>query len=164
MFKIGALFLSLLLVVVATVFNEDKVFAAACGCSTITVARTSTETFVIDAAASLDSAYVSYKINTGASESFDDLWVKVENFSDVTKLDLATNEDGLFHVGALAVNTHAHIYIYLHGVATAVAQSYTLNLSEGHPTYGGTSNFTESVSHREVDDVITAAANHLTSV
>jgi len=59
----------------------------------------------------LNSAYVSYAINPGTN--FDDLWVKIDNFSDPSHLTLATGEDGLYHVGKVTAGTKESVYYYL---------------------------------------------------
>jgi len=53
--------------------------AAACGASVATITRTSSPVFYIDTGYTY--GYVSYKITTGASGSFSDLWVKADTFS-----------------------------------------------------------------------------------
>ena len=128
--------------------NRSPVFAADCSLGTISVTQASFHEVVIDEPA-LDSTYVSYKIDTGATDSSNDLWVKIENFSDVTKLSLATNEDGLYHVGPMSSSTSEYVYFYLNASATTTAQTYDLNLYDGHPSFG-TSNYTHTASHEKI--------------
>ena len=77
-----------------------------CSTTSITITQTSAPIIYIDDDTSplLDSVYTSYRINTGGSDSFDDLWVRLEDFSSAN-LSLATNEDGLYHIGSLNINS-----------------------------------------------------------
>ena len=138
----------------------------ACSSTSLSVTQTSFDEFTIDESVSplLNSAYVSYGIDAGASGAFDDLWVKADSFSDTSKLNLAPNEDGIYHVGALANNGQSNAYFYLTGSETNTEQTYTITLYEGNPDLGGTAVCTEDVSHSKVVDQIKANANKVNSV
>jgi hypothetical protein len=92
-------------------------FAGTCSSSNVTITRISAPVFYIDTRSpGLYGTYIEYKLtNTGASD-IDDLWVKLEGFSG-TLISLATNEDGVSHVGRLqpgAANSK-YVYFYLKG-------------------------------------------------
>lgn len=114
--------------------SNTSVFAATCSASTATVTRTSSPSLNIDTG--YTNSYVSYKIATGASQSFTDLWVKIDTFSS-GNLTLASTEDGLYRVGSMSSSSNKSAYFYLQGAATASAQTFTVRLYEGKPGSGG---------------------------
>ena len=136
-----------------------------CSTTSITITQTSSPIIYIDNDTSplLDSVYVSYQVDTGGSDSFNDLWVKLEDFSSAN-LTLAANEDGLYHIGPMNINSTEHVYLYLTGTETASSQSYNMVLYDGHPSFGGTETCYSSKSHTSVDDTIKAVSNKVTSV
>lgn len=137
------------------------VSAAACGASVATISRSSSPVFYIDTGYTY--GYVSYKITTGASGSFNDLWIKADTFSSAN-LQLASSEDGLYRIGSIGSSSSATAYFYLNGAATGTAQTFTLRLYEGKPGSGGVENCTSSQSISSVSSTIQASANKVTSV
>lgn len=137
-----------------------------CSDGTIGVTQTSFEEFTIDSSLTpmLDSGYVSYEINTGTGDSFNDLWIKIDNFSDASKLHLAPSENGLYHIGKLDANSSVESFFYLQGSETNIAQTYDVTLYEGHPNFNGVASCKEQVGHTKVLDQIKARANKVNSV
>lgn len=154
-------FISVFLIIILSLVSPAQ--AAACTATVATVTQTSAPIFYIDTPTYLD-AYVSYRINTGASGSFTDLWVKVDTFTNTSFLGLAPTEDGLYHVGALASNSSASVYFYLKGAETASAQSYTLHLYNGKPSAGGTETCSSVQSNTSVSSTIESGNNTVNSV
>ncbi len=152
---------------VVSVFSLTRftpVQAAACISATATVTQTSSPVFYVDTTNGYPDAYASYRVNTGASGSFSDLWVKVDTFTNTALLGLAPTEDGLYHVGALSSNSSANAYFDLKGAVTASAQSYTLHLYNGKPGTGGTETCSSSQSNSSVASTIQSGNNTVSSV
>lgn len=135
--------------------------ALTCTSTVATLTQTSSPIFYIDDG--YTNGYTSFKIDTGSSGAFTDLWVKVDSFSS-SNLQLASTEDGLYRVGAISANSSANIYYYLKGTATGTAQTYTLRLYEGKPGSGGTETCTSAQSNTAVESTIQASSNKVTSV
>jgi uncharacterized repeat protein (TIGR01451 family) len=169
-FPIFSLLLLSLFIFKNSPFNNKippvQAVSSTCSTSSIAMTQTSSPIFYIDKDTTplLDSGYVSYRIDTPSNLSFTDLWVKADTFSDTTKLKLATNEDGVYHIGSLGTSSTANVYFYLTGATTASAQSYRVHLYEGNPSIGGTELCYEQKSHTSVDDTLQAAANKVNSV
>lgn len=114
--------------------------ALAASCSTGTVTRISSPgQFHIDSSVSpsLTGAYVGYKITNNSGVAYSDLWVKLEGFTGGI-IGLASNEDGLVHVGYLASGNSTTVYTYLNATNAPIrnnssAQEHTVNLYPSRP-------------------------------
>src|SRR5690349_18786119 len=69
-----------------------------------TVTRSSTSTMYIDTATNnglLYGSYAAYKVTNDTGSPVSDVWVKADTFSG-SVVSLASTDDGLVHVGAMA--------------------------------------------------------------
>lgn len=101
--------------------------------------------------------------NTGAA--LNDVWVRLENLSGGI-LSLATNEDGLTHVGPMAAGATKQVYFYLKHDSTLTGDSTTeqthrVVLYPSNPTPGGVTSTCNSSFSYKTDDTLAAAANKL---
>lgn len=138
----------------------DAVAAPTCG--SITVTRKAASTIYIDTgiSPSLTGFYVAYEI-TNNSTSYTDLWVKLQNFSGGA-VTLATNENGITHVGPLANGATTTVYFYLTASAAGTGQSHAVALYPSNPSLSAVDcsySFTYTV-----EETIKAAANKVTAV
>ena len=149
------------LVLVASVSDA---FAAP-NCGLITVTRKASPTIYIDTGIdpALQGFYVAYEI-TNNSTSYEDLWVRAQNFSGGI-VSLGAGEDGITHVGPLANGATTTVYFYLtasSGGRNLADQSHTIALFATKPSLSSaqcTYNFTYGL-----EETIKAAANKVTAV
>jgi hypothetical protein len=149
---------ALVAALIVTSFNAS----AAPACGSITVTRKASSTIYVDTgiSPSLTGFYVAYEI-TNNSTSYDDLWVKLENFSGGV-VSLAANENGVTHVGPLANGATTTVYFYLTASGAGSSQSHAVALYPSKPslsTVDCSYNFTYSA-----EETIKAAANKVTAV
>ena len=135
--------------------------------SAFTITRTSsTNVFYIDTSKSpvLNSAYVSYVITNDSATTYSNLWVKIGSFTGGV-LNLSTNENGESNLGTLAPGAAKPVFFYLSASgATTTAQGHTINIYQGHPSYGGTIITNQTFSLRSVQETIAANANKVNTV
>ena len=135
---------------------------AAPTCGSITVTRKASPKIYIDTgiSPSLHGFYVAYEI-TNNSTSYDDLWVKLNDFSGAV-VSLGSNENGITHVGPLANGATTTVYFYLTASAAGTNQSHAVALYPSRPSLSSVDcsyPFTYSV-----EETIKAAANKVTGV
>lgn len=156
-------------VIVSLLACISEAFATACSSSNVTVTRISAPVFYIDTRSpGLYGTYIEYKVtNTGASD-INDLWVKLESFSG-SLITLATNEDGVAHVGRLqpGAGNAKTVYFYLKGSdpgnGSIATQSHNVTLYDGKPSL--VSSFcADTFSYSSIVDTIDANANKVTAV
>jgi hypothetical protein len=110
--------------------------AQAAPCSTYTITRVSAPIVRIDTGITpaLTSAYVAYTVTNSTGATVDDLWVKLENFGG-TVLGLATNENGVAHVGTIANGATAFVPFYLTATgATSTNQTHDVGIYTSNPS------------------------------
>ena len=78
----------------------------------ITITRTSSPVFYLDSGASLVGMYAVYKIHNGSGTNYEDVWVDIGSFSGGV-ISLASNENGLYHLGVLNNGSTKHVFFYL---------------------------------------------------
>ena len=114
----------------------------------------------------LTSEYEQIRITNNDAVNYDDLWVKADGFTGGV-VGLSTNEDGIYHQGALNAGNSDDAYFYLAAqTATNVLQQHTVTVYDGDPREGGltiagastTFNFTA------VTQTIEASSNKVLSV
>jgi uncharacterized repeat protein (TIGR01451 family) len=135
----------------------------ACGAATVT--RSSPPYIYIDTAdlTNAGATYIAYKICNDTGAAIADAWVKLSSSSAI--VTLAANEDGLYHIGPLAVNACATVYFYVKASGvTGTTQNLTVEVYEGNPTGGGTLVCGNNVFGYTVEDVLDANANKPMSV
>jgi uncharacterized repeat protein (TIGR01451 family) len=144
-----------------------KAVFAPCGAMTIT--RLSSTFLYVDKdnPAVASAQYVGYQIKNDTGAPITDLWVQLTTTGTIVML----NEDGLYHVGPLAVNATANVYFYVKmdttqvpGNGTTAAQAQTVALYEGNPGSGGTLVCGGNSFSYTVEDLIDANANKPDSV
>lgn len=117
----------------------------------------------MDTGKGLTGAYVGYKITNLSGANYADLWIKLEGFTGGV-INLAANEDGIFHVGPLATNASTMVYFYLNATSTTtVAQTHTVSLYNTKPTLA-TAVCGDSFSLLTSEDTIAAASNKVSTV
>ncbi len=134
-------------------------------CGAMTVTRLSSSFLYIDTAtlSTVSAQYVGYKICNDTGAAIADAWVKLTTSGAI--VTLGTNEDGLYHIGPLAINQCANVYFYVKASGeTGTTQNQTVELFNGNPTSGGTLVCGGNVFGYTVEDVINAPANKPTSV
>ncbi|HEX4945599.1 MAG TPA: hypothetical protein VFZ34_02900 [Blastocatellia bacterium] len=112
----------------------------------------------------VSAEYVGYQIKNDTGVAITDLWVKLTTAGTI--VTLATNEDGLYHVGPLAVNATANVYFYVKmdttqvpGVGATAPQSQTVAVYDGNPNAGGVLVCGNNSFNYTVEDLIDANAN-----
>ncbi len=130
-------------------------FPASGAAQTFTISRTSSPIFYLDLSSGLQAMYVSYQItNTGAPAG--DVWADVTNFTGGV-ITLATNEDGLVHLGAIGTGASRAAFFYLQASAADTAtQPHTVNVYGTRPP--ATALASQSFSMTS-DETIEAQAN-----
>lgn len=144
-------------------FSSDAP-AADCGLDSITVTRISSPVLYIDTGINpqLTSMYVGYSITNNSGTDYDDLWVKLENFSG-SIVDLAATEDGVYHIGGLADGATSYAYFYLTASEeTDVAETHAVVLYPSNPSVVAAD--CEKQFSLTVEETIKANANKVTSV
>lgn len=138
--------------------------AQAAPCSTYTITRVSAPIVRIDTGITpaLTSAYVAYTVTNSTGATVDDLWIKLENFGG-TVLGLATNENGVAHVGTIANGATAFVPFYLTATgATSTNQTHDVGIYTSNPSVVSqtcATNFSYTTA-----ETIQANANQVTSV
>ncbi|UCC84845.1 MAG: DUF11 domain-containing protein, partial [Gemmatimonadota bacterium] len=122
---------------------------------TFTISRTSSPIFYLDLSSGLQGMYVSYQItNTGAPAG--DVWADVTNFTGGV-ITLATNEDGLVHLGAIGTGESRAAFFYLQASAADTAtQTHTVNVYGTRPPAAALASQSFSMTS---DETIEAQAN-----
>lgn len=107
-----------------------------------TITRTSASAVSIDSG--LNGTYAQYRIGNDSGASQPDIWVRATNFSG-SIVGLAANENGLFHVGAMANATSSTVAFLLNATgATATSQTHAIQVWDGKPGAGGVQLATQS--------------------
>src|SRR5436190_5805244 len=105
-----------------------------------TVTRTSDSYFYISASAAANNIrnmYVAYRITNTGPGAQSDVWVKLDTFTGGI-VSLATNEDGLYHIGPLNAGQSAMAYPYLTASATTnTPQTHTVRVYDRRPDLAG---------------------------
>lgn len=145
--------------------------ALAASCSVGTITRISSpDKFYVDTGAAPSplptGMYVGYKITNTSGAAYSDLWVKLESFSGGI-IGLATNEDGIVHVGSLASGASTTVYVYLNATGAptvnSVAQSHTVSLYSTRPDLAAGSVCGDPFS-LVTEQTIKAVSNKITTV
>ena len=157
----AALFLMALLIVSAPV------------CSALSITSTSGNVMYVDSAGNVNpnlfGNYVSYNVTNDTGAAIADAWVTIGNFSGGF-VSLGINENGIYHVGALAAGASRTVFFYLDVNCSsfqagkcnvATPQSFTVSLYSGPPTTNLLGSQAFSVT---VVDTTAALANKVTSV
>ncbi len=137
---------------------------AAFACGGMTVTRLSSSFLYIDTAtlSTVSAQYVGYKVCNDTGAAIADAWVKLTTSGAI--VTLGTNEDGLYHIGPLAINQCANVYFYVKASGeTVTAQNQTVELFNGNPT-GGTLVCGGNVFGYTVEDLVSASQNKPQSV
>ena len=112
--------------------------------------------------------YLGYSIANNSGVPIDDLWVKLGNFSGTGGVfSLATNENGVSHVGALANGSTKFVYFFVKATGqNPNAQSQNISLFTGSPVVlPAPSPFCqETFSITSSVDTLDANANKITSI
>jgi uncharacterized repeat protein (TIGR01451 family) len=126
-----------------------------------TITRTSSPVFYIDKDIGQFGMYVSYQIVNNSGTSYPDVWVAVDTFTGGA-VSLATGEDGIVQLGAMAPGEMKTAYFYLQASAPSLSgQSHTVRVYSSRPpaTPIDSATFTQSV----VEQTIQANANKITT-
>ncbi|MEP1059936.1 MULTISPECIES: DUF7507 domain-containing protein [Cyanophyceae] len=152
-----------------SLLNPQAARAASCSAGTIT-RISSPDKFYVDTGAAPSpiptGMYVGYKITNTSGAAYSDLWVKLENFSGGI-IGLATNEDGIAHVGPLASGASTTVYAYLNATGApagnSAAQTHTVSLYSTRPDLATASVCGDPFS-LVTEQTIKALANKITTV
>ena len=129
----------------------------------VTITRTSAPKFYMDSSISpqLLGMYTSYKITNTGGTAIPDVWVGIDGFTGGV-VSLATNEDGVMHLGSLASGETKAAFFYLQATgATTVDQTHTISV---YPTIPPTAALaTANFTFTDVEGTIAAAANKVTT-
>lgn len=133
----------------------------------ITFNRISSDMFYIDEDTSplLQNGYVAYSVTTDSSTSYNDVWIRYNN-TDNPNLDIASTEDGYYHIGPMSAGETKFVYLYMQAVPTSYTY-ITLDLIDGYPYVGALANTRCSAVDNIFDgaaDTIQANANKVISV
>ncbi len=158
-------------VILSFLVPKDSVKAAACGEVTITdnISTTSGEdplTFYYDISSGNDiqGMYVGYTITNTTGSEIPDVWVKLDTFSAST-VALAPNEDGVYHLGALAAGASKPVYFYLAitgdpGDIASLAETFQVNIYYADPSLASeVCDYTDTID--SVDETIAAVDNKI---
>ncbi len=127
-----------------------------------TITRTSSPKFYTDIGAGQRGMYVAYQITNNTGTSYADVWVAADTFTGGS-VTLATGEDGLVQLGAMAPGQMKTAYFYLQATTnTATDQSHTVRVYNGKPPTG-TQVDSMSFIFTDVEDTIQANANKITT-
>ena len=150
---------------------SQNVSAAACGDVTITdniSAPSSSDplTFYYDISSGNDiqGMYVGYTITNTTGSEIPDVWVKLDTFS-VATVALAPDEDGVYHLGALAAGASKPVYFYLAitgdpGDIASLAETFQVNIYYADPSLASeVCDYTDTID--SVDETIAAVANKI---
>jgi fimbrial isopeptide formation D2 family protein/uncharacterized repeat protein (TIGR01451 family) len=129
----------------------------------VTITRTSAPKFYIDSGTSpqLLGTYTSYQITNTGVTTIPDVWVGIGSFTGGV-VSLATNEDGVMHLGTLTAGQTKTAFFYLQASgATTVDQTHTISV---YPTIPPTTTLaTASFTFTDVEETIAASANKVTT-
>jgi hypothetical protein len=75
-----------------------------------TITRISGSVLYRDGAAGLVGAYEGYQLTNNDGMAYSDLWVASEGFATGATVHLASNEDGLVHIGPMASGASTTVY------------------------------------------------------
>ncbi|HWX55763.1 MAG TPA: hypothetical protein VN176_14340 [Verrucomicrobiae bacterium] len=142
-------------------------------CSAISITSTSGTVINVDSAGNVNpnllGNYVSYNITNDTGAPIADAWATIGNFAGGF-LSLGINENGLYHIGPMAVGATRTVFFYLDvncssfqaGKCTiATAQTFVVSLYSGPPASNLLGSQAFSVT---VLDTTAASANKVTSV
>ncbi len=147
--------------------------ASAQVCSATSITSTSGSVIYVDSASNvtpnLFGNYVSYNITNDTGAPIADAWATLGNFAGGF-LSLGGNENGLYHLGAMATGATQTVFFYVDVDCSSfqagkcnisTAQSFTVSLYSGAPTSNllGSQSFSVTVV-----DTTAASANKVTSV
>ncbi|MDT4965306.1 MAG: trimeric autotransporter adhesin, partial [Acidobacteriota bacterium] len=126
-----------------------------------TITRTSLPKFYIDSGANLRGMYVSYQILNNSGTNYPDVWVGVDTFTGGV-VSLASGEDGVVHLGAMAPGQMKTAYFYLQASGgTTVDQSHTVRVYTSRPPTSQIDSATFIMT--DVEETIQANANKITT-
>lgn len=100
----GSLFVFGLLLLLLSFANTAHAF---------TITRISSSVLYRDTGASLVGAYEGYTLTNNDGVAYPDLWAASQDFVANAPVHLASNEDGLVHIGPLAAGASTTVYFYL---------------------------------------------------
>ncbi|MES2200994.1 MAG: hypothetical protein V4498_01950 [candidate division FCPU426 bacterium] len=120
--------------------------------SALSVTRTSSPTFYIEASAPTSlCSYASYSVYNNSGSDLPDVWATLSNFSNAN-LHVSTNESNLTHVGAIPSHVTKTAFFYLCGDAQVVgAITHDFNAYASSVTSGASIN-TTSFSYTGITD------------
>jgi len=126
----------------------------------VTISRTSSEQYYIDAREELLGQYVSYQIENTDPVSYTDVWVEITDFTGGV-VALAPLETNLYNFNILNSGETRTAFFYLQaGSATTAPQGHTINVYEGDPATGVL--LSSSIfEFTEVRESISASANKI---
>ena len=161
--------LMLLFALLPSAARPTQVEAAACPANGVRVIDNvsgdgTTLTFYEDTSSGLRGMYVGYTITNSAATTSPDVWVKLDSFTGGGgRIQLASTEDGVQHVGPLAAGASVQVYFYL-GDATgstdnnALNETFQINIYNGDPTLvSEVCDYTDTIN--AVENTISANAN-----
>ena len=109
------------------------------------------------------SNYIGYAVTNSTGATIDDAWIKLDTFAGGS-ITLATNEDGIYHIGQMANGATKYVYFYLTASAeTTTDQTHKATLYPGNPSTA-TATCEESFTITDVADLINAAANKVDAI
>jgi len=161
------------LVVLLPLANAPLASASVPTCDASTVAVTPVQSpdgtqrpMYVDLAhgATQGSGYVGYELSGASGILGSDVWIQLSGFGGV--VGLAANQSAAIPVRATSQAGHPLVYGYLTATGTsATAQSWTVEVWNGKPGQIGSSEVcTQGDGFSEVDNVISANANKITSI
>ena len=150
---------------------KDSVQADACGDVTITdnisaASGAASLTFYYDISSGNDvqGMYIGYTITNTTGSEIPDVWVKLDTFSAAT-VSLAPNDDGVYHLGALAAGASQPVYFYLAitgdpGDIATLDETFQVNIYYADPSFASeVCDYTDTIN--SVDETIAAVANKI---
>lgn len=158
--------LSLILTGIVTNLNSNIVLASSsCPSSIATLTRVSSPIIYLDLSSSpqLTGMYEGIQVQNTSSTNYTDLWATASNFSG-PEISLATNETGIYHIGALASGATTWVWFYLNAIgATSTPETHNINLYSTEPAYAGSPLCSQTFSLTATTD-ISASANKVNTV
>lgn len=133
----------------------------------------STPTFFIDddVTPNNNANYAAYQITS--TVDVNDVWVKVDTFTNTADISLTSGENGIVHLGKLTAGTPKTAYFHLMSPRTssgtrgtiAISNSHTLRIYDSNPSLPGSMELTNQVfTLSSIEDTISASSNKVTSV
>src|SRR4051812_26144531 len=128
-----------------------------------TVTRISGSVLNTDIGKGLTCQYEGYSLTNNDATAYADVWVQSQDFGATAKIQLATSsgEDGIQHVGPMAINATQMAFFYLCTTANvAVAESHNIRVFNQGTT---TTTITTQAFSLTAEDAMQANSNKVTS-